>query len=265
MLVAFLSWITARNFYQRSPIVRFGIQLQVGNFENFSHYWNRRIPICPNLLLMFGAIHREVGDGYVAIDVGANLGVVTLALAESGFKRVLAVEPTPATANRLRENIRMNPQVVEKITVLQVAVGEKPGEVFFYVSQQSPEQNKVSLENSDEGGQIRVEMTTIDEIMATCRLSQIGLLKIDIEGFEYQALKGASRAFETRSVRFVYLELIPQALTEAGTSMDQIEGFFAENFLFPKIWTASDGFQPSSLIEALKASGDDRSVLFALR
>ena len=69
----------------------------------------------------------------VAIDVGANVGIHTIPIAASApLARVLAIEPLPGNAARLRENADANS--IENIDVIEVAVGSQEGVVTLHIA-----------------------------------------------------------------------------------------------------------------------------------
>ena len=142
----------------------------------------------------FLARHLHPGD--TMVDVGANIGTLTLAAAalvgEAG--RVLAMEPHPRTFGYLQRNIAMNS--FRNITARNVALGAQTATVAFS-SSRLDDQNRVL----DVGG-IRVPVHTLDELCAD--LDPIALLKIDTEGYELPVLQGAASVLDRVGV--VYFE-----------------------------------------------------------
>ena len=102
-----------------------------------------------------------------------------------------------------------------------------------------------------------VDVTTID-VLTEAR--PIGILKIDVEGFELDVLKGAAQRLNSGAIQFVYAELIDLALINAGTSAVIVEAFLRQRNLFPVVWDGQ--FRKASLAKSLEASGEDRSALF---
>jgi FkbM family methyltransferase len=137
----------------------------------------------------------EPGFGTV-IDVGANQGQFALAAAWCFPKaRVFSFEPVPATVEVLRENIRRNPRV----TVCPVALGAANGELGFFESAYSHASSALPVHENQR--QIWPETAKVHEIkVPVCRLdswdfqgSLAGpvLLKLDVQGYEREVLKGA--------------------------------------------------------------------------
>jgi FkbM family methyltransferase len=119
-------------------------------------------------------------EGKVFVDVGANVGGYSIRAASWGMK-VYAFEPNPHNLSLLRRNIEINKLSVE---VEPFAVGSKEGPAKL-----SPV-GGVSRIVQDNG--IDVEMRTLDSF----DLPGADLLKIDVEGYELQVIKGAGKTLE---------------------------------------------------------------------
>jgi hypothetical protein len=91
------------------------------------------------------------------------------------------------------------------------------------------------------------------------------MVKIDVEGFETTVIRGAARLLAENRIMFVYAEVIPQALREAGSSAKQLVATLAGPKLVPVRLGPAPGstFLRCGLSEALDASGGTRNVLFA--
>jgi FkbM family methyltransferase len=131
----------------------------------------------------------------LAYDVGANIGFFSLLLGRL-CDAVVAVEATPETAARLRRNVELNAGLA--ITVVNAAVGERSGNVMIKTNAE-PAMNAVSAD-----GDVEVEATTLDELVASFGVPDI--VKMDIEGAEAAAFRGASALLAARKTVFV-LEL----------------------------------------------------------
>jgi FkbM family methyltransferase len=121
----------------------------------------------------------------LAVDIGANNGLYTHFLAKIA-PRVVAFEPVPVLAEFLRR------AVAPGVTVIEKAVSDQAGNLDIHVPvvRGHPTYNVGSLEGTRrDGPSIRhnVEVTTVDAE----GLDDVGFIKIDIEGHELNALKGA--------------------------------------------------------------------------
>jgi len=141
----------------------------------------------------------------VCVDVGANIGLWTLHLAKQGFK-VHAFEPDPRTYRILKKN-------VEKydVSVYPCAVGEHNYEAKLNIHYH-PGHNSIIQKNVDYSGRkITVQVRTLDSFT----LDNVGLIKIDTEGYEIPVLEGARetiRKFHPRLIIEVHKPYKEQTL-----------------------------------------------------
>jgi FkbM family methyltransferase len=168
---------------QRARPVRLRIRLKD---QNFSVHLTGRIEL---------AVLHEIAieDEYQAtdqmqartiVDLGAHIGLATLRLlAAHPGARVVAVEADPVLASRLRTNVSGLP-----VTVVHAAVSAHEGERAFFRADRSSWTN--SLEQvlpSQE--RITVPSITLAGLLEELELEQVDLLKIDIEGAEWEVLR----------------------------------------------------------------------------
>jgi FkbM family methyltransferase len=163
------------------------------------------------------ALRHFAAQGGVAFDVGANIGYVTLlmlhALGPQG--KVMAFEPLPFNIARLRDNLRLA-AVEDRVELIEAAVAESSGTRHFMVH---PSAGMGKLEGSSGRGEayqetIEVRTVTLDEIVFGRGGTIPCLVKMDIEGGEGTALRGAGRLLAGGRPAFL-LELHgPQAAAE---------------------------------------------------
>lgn len=136
--------------------------------------------------------------GDIVIDVGANIGSITLAAASmvGAQGRVIAFEPNPRIFIFLTKNVRLNR--LDNVTLYNCAVGDKKGEV----SLSCPISDDVTkiVPQSDQ----KTSMATLDEKVSLIT-GRIRLLKVDVEGYEKFVLLGAAKTLERTD--YVYLEV----------------------------------------------------------
>ena len=134
------------------------------------------------------------------VDVGANVGSFTiLATAHVGAETV-SVEPVPSTFTHLINNININ-RIQEKVTALNIALGYEEGTVRF--TKNMGAMNHVATENDTDV--ITVPVSTLDKILTGKRIPV--LLKIDVEGFETEVLKGSSETLYNDDLKAIIIEL----------------------------------------------------------
>jgi FkbM family methyltransferase len=145
---------------------------------------------------IFRIIRELVREGDTVIDAGANIGGITIRLANTvGPKgRVLAVEMIPETAAALRNNISLNG--LDNVQVIERAISTRAGErievsipgTFFGMASITPHPA------ADPVRRRSVETTTLDELVGD--IPRIALMKMDLEGAEPMALEGARRSID---------------------------------------------------------------------
>lgn len=139
------------------------------------------------------AILDGLGPGDTFVDVGANIGYysVLAAMRVAPGGTVIAIEPVHSTAEALRRNVRANG--LSGVRVVEVAVGPvglERAAVFL-----DPRHlGRATLRGAQEPEAHDVRVQTLDEVCGD--LDRITLIKIDVEGGELGALKGAERILE---------------------------------------------------------------------
>jgi FkbM family methyltransferase len=263
----YLRWQASRMALQRSPVRRHGT-LRIGNFASFSHFWLWRDGIPAAEMRLLEACRRALPSGrrWIAVDVGAHLGHFALALAAIGFDEVHAFEPVPDTYAHLQRNIALNAPLADRITAHALGLAHAPGSAVFAIRDASPAQNRIATAPDAVGSRrIRCWLTSLDEQFAHRPEALLGLVKIDVEGFETAVLRGAWRLLAERRIMFIYAEVIPQALQEAGSSAAELLTILTAAD-FAVVRNTEDhrpAFTECSLAEALASSGGTRNVLFA--
>jgi FkbM family methyltransferase len=153
------------------------------------------------------------GDTFV--DVGAHIGWFTTLAAQRVSPRgqVIAFEPYPANASALKENLALNSS--QNVRVLEMALGGNPGTLSLHRGVDSGGVTGLNWVHDD---QVDVPMTTLDEVIAGS--TAIALLKIDVEGWEANVLRGGVDTL--RRTRHVLIEINRPALKEAGSSPEEL-------------------------------------------
>jgi FkbM family methyltransferase len=156
------------------------------------------------------AIANCVKPGMIAIDVGANIGYHTFALAKLAGPAgcVFAIEPTTRAFNQLKRNAELND--FKNITFIKVGLGDKElGEVEINF------QSSYRLDGSREEGKERVVLTTLDSVVREQNLARVDFLKVDVDGFEGKVFRGAAETLRRCRPRMLF-ELTPAAMKANG-------------------------------------------------
>jgi FkbM family methyltransferase len=163
----------------------------------------------------------SVQAGSTAVDVGANVGVLTLRLASKvGAGKVLAVEPNPVAYDRLLKNVDLNK--LENVVAKRIALAESDGSATLHIGT-GPLRNAtaslVSLRGLD--GSSTVEVTTLDRLLEESDLPPVSVIKIDVEGMEPAVLRGATGVLQ-RDHPDLMFECSEGAWRIAGYSLNDV-------------------------------------------
>lgn len=180
--------------------------------------------------------------GMVFLDVGANYGLYTLYAAHrvgsSGC--VVAIEPQPRLVGALQETVRL--LSIPSVSIVNAAASDVPGKATFHIpTMASGTGSLLSSGGENDGGvAVDVEVSTIDEICRRQGINRVDLIKIDVEGFEYKALTGASEIIR-KSRPLIWFELNPEAQQRAGVSIGELFRLF-ENLGYRTFYRISRGY-----------------------
>ncbi|MEM6634290.1 MAG: FkbM family methyltransferase [Pseudomonadota bacterium] len=155
-------------------------------------------------------IERCVGRGDIVLDIGCNLGLVALRLAErvGPGGQVHAFEPQPRMLKHLDETLALNPGL--PVTLHRVALGAKAGELEL--SLPTGNAGAARLLASGDAGQgqslstVPVPVRRLDDVVHELGLSRLDFIKMDVEGFEAQVLEGARHVFKVLTPKVILLE-----------------------------------------------------------
>ena len=151
-------------------------------------------------------IYHNLGSDDVFVDVGSGIGEMSLIAASKITKgRIFAFEPTQQSRERLYENVLLN-NLVNTVRIFDQALSSKKGKSTFRTTKIS-ETNHISHTINNEQGNIEVRVTTLDHVIRKEKISQIKILKIDVEGAEYDVLLGAKKALLGKKIAVIIVEL----------------------------------------------------------
>src|SRR5215213_6191707 len=135
------------------------------------------------------------------VDVGANVGQFAVASAKLFPKaQVYSFEPVPECADELRKNVAR----LGHVTVHPFALGEEEGTVSFHVNAYSlsssllplAESHREAFPEAREERTIEVEVSTLDRVFAKMKLERPVLIKLDVQGYEAQVLRGGEETLQ---------------------------------------------------------------------
>jgi FkbM family methyltransferase len=175
-----------------------------------------------------GFLEKALRPGDVFVDGGANLGIYTVLasnlVGETG--RVLSFEPGAVTFDRLQQSIDANP--VKNVHAHMAALSDKVGQAALYHSQDHFVSYSLAPDEAAADSEM-VETLTIDEAIARDGLERLDFLKLDVEGAEELALRGAQKSIELWHPLVLFeSEVVPEAPAGEGHEGDGAWRFLEE-------------------------------------
>lgn len=146
--------------------------------------------------------NQDQNDG-VAIDIGANLGVVTYLLSKK-FNKVIAFEPSDLTFNSLYRNIKLNN--LSNVIMEKIACSNKTGISKLYKSNYHGHSSLVERKNL--GQQESVKTIRLDEYLNINQITKIEFLKVDVEGHELSVFQGLGEFLNPKIIKNIVFEHI---------------------------------------------------------
>lgn len=192
------------------------------------------------------------GQGAVLMDVGANIGLASIAMAQAapGHAVLLAIEPNAANADHLRHNLAANG--LPRARVEEMALGARGGEAEFMAdARNSATGHLVAREGAAAGaGRTvrRVPVQRLDRLLADHGCERLDVLKVDVEGGEDEVLAGAGDLL-ARYRTLVHIEFnLWTIMAMAGANPRRV----LENWAaaFPHIVAFGDDGNPAPLKDA---------------
>lgn len=173
-------------------------------------------------------LKRAVMPSMTCLDVGANIGCVTIHLSKlvGPLGRVFAFEPVPHLFERLRENIALN-DFGRIAFPHQMALSKEAGHATIKAAQENCDnQGMASLRNTDHPrltNAIQIQTTTLDAFVRDNNIEHIDLIKMDVQGAEAWVVEGGTNTLRRLKPELL-LEVSPYDLRSFGkTSADLLQ------------------------------------------
>lgn len=168
-------------------------------------------PDLPEMLVWRQALR----SGDLFVDVGANVGTYTIWAAECGAE-VMALEPAADTFGLLLENIALNGY---QVTAIQAAAGDRCGIARFTVGRDT-------VNRLDGDGPVETRLVTMDSVIGERHVTG---MKVDVEGFEVDVLRGCTRALSERRIGLIQLEWNAMSELALGTDRCPVADLLAQH------------------------------------
>lgn len=232
------------------------VKLKVGNHEMFLDKDDTGIsqtlikkhnsPGWPREPEFMDIISEEVTEGMVAFDLGANIGYITLILADRVGKngKVYAVEPSPRNFEILKQNIELN-SYSDRISAHPIAISNNNGTTPFFLSSASNLGGLTESAHTCEA--IDVPVQTGDTFFADKPCANF--IKMDIEGAEVEAIEGMIQTLsKAKSPVKILLETHPACYQQGQTMESCLRKLFEIGFTAKYLISAGTA-QPDFFIQ----------------
>lgn len=171
-------------------------------------------------------LNKLLKPGMVVVDVGANIGEITLVAARRVGRagRVIAFEPVSSISDRLAEHLRFNN--LSHVDIRREALGKEKKElvpIFSSCGQSVSDENEglASLYGASGEPVEYVDVSTLDDIAISLSLDTVDLIKVDIEGGELACLQGAENVLR-RFQPLLIIEVQSFSAQQAGWEVKEI-------------------------------------------
>lgn len=160
-------------------------------------------------------LKKYLKPGFVFLDIGANIGLMSVIaskyVGENGM--VYAVEANPNTVSILQANIELNN--CKNIELIPVALSDEKGSALLFENWEVNRGGASLISQSDEQQGVEVKMELLDELFD--ENTRVHLVKIDVEGFEPQVIRGGMTWFKKQQPIFI-IEVSEKREKEVGPS-----------------------------------------------
>ena len=204
-------------------------------------------------------LSRFLGEGMYFVDVGAHIGMHSIAAANivGANGRVFSFDATPDNADFLRQNVIQN-GFVDRVVVHESFVGAAAGMTDFHICPISGHNSKFPIPNQTRN--LELPVVSLDEMLR--EVGNIDLFKIDVEGAEVAVFAGMRELMSRSPNACVVAEFAAIHLKRSGSRIEDWEAFCSEHGLSVFEVGESDGnLRSTSFLELM--SKETANVLMA--
>lgn len=177
--------------------------------------------------ILLDEILKTLDNGSTFVDLGANEGFFSIiASSKCGNDgNIIAIEPQQSMVQVINTNINLNG--INNITIIKKGVSNVLGKtrIINYPSINTGASRigsswRYRLYKSEE-----IELDTLDNILSSCNVNIVDAIKIDIEGYEYNALMSANDLLNRKLIKNLFVEIHPQYLKDLNQTADMVREF----------------------------------------
>jgi FkbM family methyltransferase len=205
--------------------------------------------------------HIEFAPDDIMLDIGANIGWYTSLFAKAFAEQCVCIhafEPEPTNYRLLQHNVTSNQ--LDNITLVPKAVADSNGHLTLHLYKDS-NRGRHSLLPIHDYASTQVATLRLDDYVKQQQLDiqKIKFIKIDVEGFEYSALCGATAILER--VPALLMEYSPGLMRQCGLSPDLLLDLLTGYRFEPYRWV-TDTFKPIVIDELRGWTVDGDNLLW---
>ncbi len=170
---------------------------------------------------------KFVSPGDTVLDIGANIGAHALPLAQrvGTTGKVIAFEPTDFAYSKLQKNLQLNPKLTDTLVLEQLMLTDNDNNVsekaiyssWPLVDTKEVHENHLGSAKSTSGSQA----VTLDTYLQQKAIGTIHFIKLDVDGFECDVLRGALSTLQKHKP-IIFMELAPYVFAERGHSLNEL-------------------------------------------
>lgn len=170
-------------------------------------------------------LYTLVKDGTTVIDVGTNIGETLLNFARLNTEgKNIGFEPVPATYEKAKQNVELNS--FNNIVLVNMGLSDVE-ETLAFNETNAFHSGGIFLSRDREGGGGRaVRVTRLDDFVSENEIEDVSLIKVDVEGFEMNVLKGAQETL-SKFKPTLFVEVNNRFLTRQSSSAAELLDFLA--------------------------------------
>lgn len=223
--IIFTDW--ARNLYWQYPN------------DNIRYNWKRKSVTDAKHIVRY--IFDNVKRGWICVDIGANIGAVSIPLWSKvgSTGSVYSVEPDPSNIDKIKSNLKLNN--FPRDSVVNIAISDKKGVMPLRIY---PDFNgwqtfgNPSFAKEYKSYVIEVPVISFEEFMETCKIKSVDFVKIDVEGAEILVLNGMRSFLSEKSIGSLVFEVNHLMLEGMNSNVSDLFSFW-EEFDY-ELWRLAD-------------------------
>lgn len=213
------------------------------------------------------ALQSLVKSGDIVLDIGANIGAIALPLANfvGVAGQVIAFEPTAWAYGKLKKNLSLNSNLIDRITTEQIMLldeGKEPPSLIY--SSWSLLNEEDELTHPKHKGRLMttdgVQGISLDRYFEENPVEKIDLIKLDVDGYELDVLKGASKTLSRYQPKII-IELCPHIQEEKQQLEDLLFELKSANYRLEDLTSKKPIPMKRDVIEKICPEGGGINVL----